>query len=585
MSKIRFFLFAALFFLLSIFSFAQDAPEKPEEILERETKLIGELEADAETLKLPENRAVVFAQIGGSVCQRDEKRAIQLFQKSINDLIIAQQEAEKIKKNQYTAEQLIYGQNPRLMILTLISACDGELALESLYKSRPAKISQMIAQTAQNSKANSGKQYYVFNETQNEQRFINLAADKNPERAVGLLRESLKRGVTYETLNLLRKIYAKDPKTADKLAEEVIGKLLGETLLTTDYQTSSTIQYFLAEFGRAKNPDQNSLEISGDLLRNLADKISAFWLENNNYNYSLQTDGFKVIEKYFPARAARIRQKQAQTGNQEYDDYNKLMQSDASPEEMLKQAEKFQSYKSSVYSTAARKTAQNGNIAEALNIINSNFSDEEAEQQISDFYYNLVNEAMSKGEFEQANTFINQIPLEQPRFSALIQLARAVYRKNAEENGQWATSILNQAAGLIDTAEITQAEITNSIELANAYALMDAAQAFRTLESIIPALNEFIRAYALVSQFRNEPAQRNGEFLITMNGGMSGAHNLGNALQILKDKDFDRTIKLINSFERSETRIALKLQIILRSISNLPMGTTRFSNFESKRSR
>lgn len=583
MSKIRFFLFAALFFSLSIFLFAQDTSEKPEEILERETKLIAELQIDAETLKLPENRAVVLAQIGGSVCKRDEKRAIQLFQASINDLIIAQQEAEKIKKNQYTAEQLIYGQNPRFMILNLISDCDGELALESLYKSRPAKISQLIAQTAQNSKVNPGKQYYINNETQNEQRFINLAADKNPERAIRLLRESLKRGVTYETLNLLRKIYAKDPKTADKLAEEVIGKLLGETLSINDYQTSSTIQYFLAELGRTKNPDQDSLEISDDLLRNLADKISAFWLENNNYNYSIQTEGFKIIEKYFPARADRIKQKQAQTGNQEYDDYNKLMQSDASPEEMLKQAEKFQSYKSPVYSTIARKMAQNGNIAGALNIINSNFSEEEAEQQLSDFYYNLVNEAISKGEFEEANTFINQIPLEQTRFSALIQLARIVYQRNPEENGQWASSILNQAAALIETSEITQAEIINLIEIANAYAPIDAAQAFRILESIVPALNEFTRAYTVVSQFRNEPIQRNGEFLISMNGGMSGAYNFGNALQILKDKDFERTMKLLNSFERSETRIALKLEII-RSFSNLPIGTS-FSNFESKRSR
>ncbi len=581
MSKFRFFLFAVLFFSLSIYLFAQDSTEKSEEMIQRETKLTEQILSDAENLKLPENRAVVFGQVGGYICKTDEKRALPLFQKSINDLIIAQQEVEKNRKNQYAFDQLVYGQNPRFTILNTIAGCNPELALELLYKSRPAKISQIIAQNSQDSKAFSNKKYYADSEIQTEQRFLNLVADKNPERAAQILRESLKNGVSYETFNLLNKIFTKDAKVANKLAEEVVEKLLGTTLTTADYQTTSTIQYFLQEFGKEKTPDQKSLEISDSLLKNLADKISAFCLENNNFNYSPQNAGFSVIEKYFPARAAKLKQKQVQNGNQEYEEYNKLVQSDASPEELLRQAEKFQSYRNSIYSTAAQKLAQNGNISEAVNIINSKFSDDETEQQLSNFYNNLAYQEISKNNYEQANNYINQIPTDQTRFNALLNLAGTVYQKNKEENKQWALSILNQAYGLIETSEITQQEIGELTQIANSYAAIEPAQAFRILESIVPTINEFTRAYAVVSQFRSEQTQRNGEFFITSSGDILGAYNLGNVFQLLRDKDFDRTIQLINSFERGETRIALKLEIV-RGFSGLPMGT-RFSNFLIKR--
>lgn len=583
MSKFRCLIITLSFFAFSVVCFAQENQEKQEELAQREAKLIEQLQNDSENLKLPENRAVIFAQVGGFSCKSDQKNALPLFQKSVNELIIAQQEAEKIKKNSYAFDQLTYGQNPRSLILQTISNCDPELALDLFYKSRPSKISQMIAENAQGQSKISNGKYYIDNELQSEQRFIALAAEKNPERAIKLLRESLENGVSYETLNLLRKIYTKEPKIANDLAEEVVKKLLGETLTTNDYQTISTFQYFLTEFGREKNPEQKSLEISETSLRNLTDKISAFWLENNGYNYSIQTDGFKLIEKYFPARATRIKQKQVQTGNQEYDDYNKLVQSDASPEEMLKQAEKFSSYKHSIYNNALQKMAQKGNITEAINVINAKFSDNEADQQISNLYYNLASQETSKENYEQANNYINQIPNDQNRFNALINLARTVYQKDSEKNKQWSLSILQQAYGIIDTSEITQQEIINLIEIANVYAVSEPVQAFRTLELVIPAMNEFTRAYAVVSQFRNEPMQRNGEFLITNNGSMTGAYNLGNTLQLLKNSDFDRTIQLINSFDRSETRIALKLELI-QSFARLPIGT-RFSNYLIKSSR
>jgi predicted transcriptional regulator len=84
---------------------------------------------------------------------------------------------------------------------------------------------------------------YAKNEVQAEQRIIAMAVEQSPQRAVKLLRESLKKDVSYETVNLLKKIHQKDAETANQLAEEVGQKLL-DTKLNEDNQDTGFIQYF-----------------------------------------------------------------------------------------------------------------------------------------------------------------------------------------------------------------------------------------------------------------------------------------------------------------------------------------------------
>lgn len=560
MSKIRFIIVATLFILLSTIVLAQDKPEKSDDDLQRKIKLAEQILRDANALRLSENRTVVFAQIGGSLCKTDEKQSLELFQKSVAELIRAQQEAEGIKKNPYLVEQLVYGQQPRMLILEMIAACDPELALDALIKTRPARILQLMAQKPD---ASSGRQYYTISETQIEQQYIQLIAEKSPERAIELLRASLKNGITAQTLPLLQSIFAKDPKTANKLAEEIAQKLAGENLGVNDYQTSSLVQSFLQVFGEPKT-DEKRLEISETTLKNLADKYSAFWLAGENYDYDTGSVDFKLIEKFFPTRAAQIKKKQSPSTDGEYSEYEKLIESGASPEELMKQAEKFPNYKTAIYSNAAQKLAESGNVADAVNIINSKFSDEEAELQLSSFYTTLAGQEIAKENYDQAGFFINQIPNDQMRLNMLIQLGQAVYQKSPKDNKNTALAILNQAVSLVDTSEITQLEIYNLTAIAAAFADIEPAQAFRTIEILVPSMNEFARAYVVVSQFRNEGIQRSGEYLITQNGGITGAYNLGAILQTLSGKDFDRTMQLIDSFDRGESRIAFKLDIIKR---------------------
>ncbi len=92
-------LLCLLIFVFSPPAIAQETDENKKEKQERQNLLIEQILADVQNLKLAENRAFVYAKIGGIVWKNDEKHARTLFQDSINELINAQILAESDKKN------------------------------------------------------------------------------------------------------------------------------------------------------------------------------------------------------------------------------------------------------------------------------------------------------------------------------------------------------------------------------------------------------------------------------------------------------------------------------------------------------
>jgi predicted negative regulator of RcsB-dependent stress response len=165
--------------------------------------------------------------------------------------------------------------------------------------------------------------------------------------------------------------------------------------------------------------------------------------------------GFRILEqqggrrKFFPERAAQI-QKQVDKLNAQYQTdeglrYSKLVSSsETTAEEMLAQAEKFQStYRNELYRTAANKFAADGKIAEAEKILQNNFTDEQASSFLSQFYINLSYQLIGQRKYDEANSYINRIEDENQRLLALINLANAVYGQNPKEttNGRGKSSI------------------------------------------------------------------------------------------------------------------------------------------------
>ena len=146
-----------------------------------------------------------------------------------------------------------------------------------------------------------------------------------------------------------------------------------------------------------------------------------------------------------------------------------------------------------------------------------------------------------------------------------------------------ALGVLNQARALIPDTPETQNELNAASYLATAYAPLDAGEAFRLVESLIPAMNELIQANFVLMKFRSYGGVRQGEIQI-VGGNNLGTYNMENTLRMLKDKDFDRTLQFANAFNRPETRIWLQMHLIDENlqITNLPIQGRRFTNFIRK---
>ena len=576
MTAVRFLFFLALLIFPTAI-FAQNDEEAAKEKIRQQTEFLEQVLGDAKNLRLPENRAFVFGKVGNALWQTDEKRARQLFQDAITDLIAAQTEAATEKNGKQWFGNLIYGQSPRWEILYMLANRDADFALEAMVRTRPPKLNDLLAGKKTDYQTQTGQ--YVNSENQNEQRLLGIAAQQNPERAVKLLRESLKKGVNYETFGLVRQIFEKNEKTGNELAEEVGQKILEMPLDETN-RDSSLLQSFLTEFARPPTPENKSAKISDALIRSLSDKVLKFLLAQNNSIY-VNDSAFKIIEKFSPAAVAQVRQKQAKLQEQNQNmserdkDYSRLMQNDVSADELLSQVGKFQSYqRTEIYQRAAQKIAQSGNISQARNILSDNLPDEEADRYLSQFDYNAANQAAAQGNFAEVNALINQISDENLRLSALINLASAIYQKNPKENQSQAAAVLDQARAILPDTPENLAEINSLLGIASNYVQIDAAQAFRLTESVVPALNEFSEASAVLAKFNSGGNFRQGEFQINTNGNFLRTYNLTYLLQRLKAVDFGRAVQLTKNFNRLDVRLALQLQII-DSISELPINGFR----------
>jgi phosphopantothenoylcysteine synthetase/decarboxylase len=75
-----------------------DKEKKQKELQKRVLEMIDEAVGDASALRLPQNRAIVYAIAGDLYWKSDEKRARELFRSAGNDIVAANAEAEKEKK-------------------------------------------------------------------------------------------------------------------------------------------------------------------------------------------------------------------------------------------------------------------------------------------------------------------------------------------------------------------------------------------------------------------------------------------------------------------------------------------------------
>ncbi len=549
-------------------------PAKEAEKLAKQVTLAEQALADAQGLRLGENRAFVFAKTGTLLWKSDKKAAQEIFQRAINELGTAQMtaEAEEVRKTNFQNDLRLI-QMVRPTILSTIGACDAEFALDAMYRTRTASIQKALAiaaepTTTRISDLNGVSLQLARAELNLEQRLIGLAIEQNPERSAKLVQETIRKGLSNETLSLLKRLYVKDSELATSLAVEVLDKLLSTSFTPSPTNQAPFILAFaiLNDSLRTPNPNLKELRFEESGLRSLASKLISQAISPDRdvrYNYGMLPQLIKIAEKYTPLSVAALK-KQEKTSMPP--GARSLPASDArrlasmTAPQLLAEAKKLPvESRSSIYQNAANKMSQTGDYNGALDLLNLNFSGQALDHAVNSLNWYYVAHLMNQAKWDEAERLIDQFPDSNKR-SALIALATRSFAKDPAENKSYALSVLSKLRSMMPDKPSDQTEMNQVMQLAEAYAGIEPDEAFNTFDPMMPMLNELADANAIVQGFQHFGNVKMGEFLI-IHGGNWGFHFDPNLLRSLAKADFDRTTKLIDRFSRREMRIALKLQV------------------------
>ena len=140
--------------LVGSFVFAQTQPSeadadkarKKKELDERVVQMLDQLVADANGLRLAQNRAIVYAMAGDLYWKFDDKRSRELFRNAAGEIFNYNAEAEK-ERSDSTEPNYDFGDpgDPRNDVLNLVAKHDADLALELLLQTRSARLADAMA--------------------------------------------------------------------------------------------------------------------------------------------------------------------------------------------------------------------------------------------------------------------------------------------------------------------------------------------------------------------------------------------------------------------------------------------------------
>lgn len=572
--RIRIPLAVVAFVLVTTTAFSQPSPDLEAAKLkeQRRAKLIERIRADAEQLKLPDNRAMINTRLGVVVAKTDRDAGIKQFQAAIADLLAAQEEAEAAKVKSHLYHDLLQSSNTRPQILTMIAGVDAELALESFYKTRPTAVANALA-TAPQAKIDDGQRNYpqlAQSEINLEQRLLRMVADQKPEKAAPILKDTIKKRLSTETYESLKRLYQIDPNAALELADDVISRLNSANFMKNDQPVYDLIQLstsIITDHIRERGPEDRYLSFSDARVRTTAIKLLATYTQNSARIGYIPVDQLAPFAKrYDPGAIAQLRKAAESTrtgwghrGIRSNPEYNEFLKTEPTADQMVQAANRFApELRREIYQNAANKFSESGQYQTAIALLNDKLEGDSLENAVSSLNWFYAHHLMNKGELDAAEAMMYEFN-DSNRISALTSLAQNLFNKNPTENRARAAGILRRVRSLMPERPENYNETHQLFMLINATTAIEPNEAFSDIEPIIEHLNLLIGAFAIVQGYQGGQL-RNGEYLI--------AHGTNFGIQIdptifrnLAQHDFDRTNMIIDAFQRAELRIGLRMLI------------------------
>lgn len=587
----RFIYSSVLVLTFLIASYAQSALTESQSEKEKKEKeqqkivleMLDQAVGEAGGLKLPQNRATVYAIAGDLYWKFDEKRARELFRNAGDELVTVNVEADKEKKDTDDPYfQVFEFDSTRSQILPMIAKHDADLALELLVQTRTAKMAEALAKAAQpNAKQEGGymnwspEQFRVQQEVALEQQFAVLAAEQNPDKAIKLIKESLAKGISWNVLPLLQKLNQKDEKKAASLADDVVKKIVDTDLTKKREDMSAAIRFlqFATNPNAAKNSSkEKQFKFSEGQLKTIADKlIDTFMLPSNSLEITMgMSMVMKDLEKIAPERVGVLKQKQTEAMKnlppelKRMQEQQKMWNPNTTPEEIIADLPKLNEMeRANAYQTLTYKIGQIEDEARAKKLIEQIPDEKTRVNALEQFESARISRTAKDGKLDEAKKLIGNLSKKKTQIQKLVALALEFHKKGGEKDRETAVNLMKDAKALANDYPEDEDELGDLMEIVKGYAVINPDEGFRIFEPIVDQINDFVTASAILSKYNKRNRNfKKGELLMRVNGNQYDGLLLFryiNQIQLLGKADLNRMSLFSNRFTRSDARTIVKL--------------------------
>lgn len=577
--------------------FAAPAQTSPTESLSEKDKAAQELEkealklaqqsaTEANSLKLWQNRALIYALAGDLFWKTDQKRARSLFKDAANELVLGNQIPKEKGKTYYDDYDWWQDVSPRRPVLLMVAAYDADLALDMLLDTRPPDLQASIDAYNQPQTANTQNktQVQLMNEQKNkykaqqeiqlEQQFAVKAAEQDPKKAAKLIRDSLAKGFSQSIADLLGKINEKNAELGKELLAEILQKL-GDADFRQKEDAMNLASYLLrqtfsAETMKAQNPKFTPLKIEDKELKPLAVKMADYYLLQTSFDKLWNfPQMIQIIEKYAPEKASLLRQKETEMKKvmpeymRSWQESNKLTTDpNTTPEKLIEESDKFAGWEKFQLLRTAVDRAVTAGTTDKIRQSLQNLPDNKQRNDALDYLDSKVSDkAIKDDKLDEVQKIVAKSTSDGAKIKLLVNLAVGYQKKNTEESHKTAMNLMAEARKLVGDIPESREEVGDIMKIIAGYAEIEPDKAFPLLNPLAEMVNDMLTAYALLSKYnKSENMFKQGEMIFTQSLGFGAAYlQYGKELKLLAANDFGKVSGMIDQIRRDDTKILMRM--------------------------
>ncbi|HJY30613.1 MAG TPA: hypothetical protein VJ306_21445 [Pyrinomonadaceae bacterium] len=427
---------------------------------------------------------------------------------------------------------------------------------------------------------------------------------KDPNRAVKIARQNLKKGYSPSLLNTASQLAEKNHELATELVHDIAGKLLGEDKLAANIEAANLAIALMSYYHGGNKQGQpmdgpNPMAVVAaqnlhtgllsepeykQLVQKMLREVLSFTIPTNRtYEASAgavwsMMAGLKALgdelDTVVSGSSAALTKKQADIiGNftnpyaNQYQEFQNAVANNP-VEAALESIEKAPpELREQLYIALATREGNNGDVNAAKQILKEHVTNPyQRAQVLQTIEQQQIEHAMSSGKIEEALKSIGAMRTPSERAGQLVQLVAQI---GPGQKRATALSLLEQARGLLPQSPqaADQEQMGALLEIARAFSPYDSKRSFEIIDPLIEQFNELCTAARMLEGFGLQSFD-NDELDMQNEGTLAViTQQMSDVLGSLALINFDRAKATSDKLRLPEVRLHIHLQIAEQTIT------------------